>query len=90
MKSYQNEGLNPPLYYYRDKDTKEIDLVIDKDGKRYPLEIKKTAMPDKNWVKVFSVLTSQECILGTGAILCTVETLEAFDKDNLIIPIGLL
>ncbi|MFA6784102.1 MAG: ATP-binding protein [Sphaerochaeta sp.] len=90
MKSYQNEGLNPPLYYYRDKDNKEIDLVIDRDGKLYPIEIKKTAMPDKNLVKVFSVLTSQDSIRGTGAIVCTVETLGAFDKDNLIVPIGLL
>ena len=86
MKSYQNEGVNPSLYYYRDKDNKEIDLVIDRDDKLYPIEIKKTAMPDKNWVKVFSVLTSQASILGTGALLCTVETLGAFDKDNLIVP----
>ena len=34
----------PPFYYYRDRDGKEIDLLILRDGTLYPLEIKKTAL----------------------------------------------
>ncbi len=44
VKSYYNSGREPFVYYYRDKDTKEIDLIIEGNGKLYPIEIKKTAM----------------------------------------------
>ena len=47
MKSYQNAGQEPFLYYYRDSDAKEIDLLLEQDGKLYPLEIKKMATPPK-------------------------------------------
>jgi hypothetical protein len=45
LKSYYNAGTEPALFYYRDKDQKEVDLLIMKNGCLYPLEIKKTAMP---------------------------------------------
>lgn len=38
-KNYQNTGKESYLYYYRDKDTKEIDLLIEGDGRLYPIEI---------------------------------------------------
>lgn len=56
VKSYHNCGAEPYVYYYRDKDTKEIDVIIEGDGKLYPIEIKKTATPDKRIVKVFDVI----------------------------------
>lgn len=41
IKSYYNKGIvEPPLYFYRDKDMNEIDLVIEENGTLYPLEIK--------------------------------------------------
>lgn len=43
MKTYLNSGKEPYLYYYRDKDAKEIDLVLEHDGVLNPIEIKKTA-----------------------------------------------
>lgn len=90
VKSYHNCGYEPFLYYYRDKDTKEIDLIIEGDGKLYPLEIKKTATPDRRIVKVFDVINKSALVRGTGAVLCTSERLSAFDRDNLIIPIWLI
>ncbi|MDL2226644.1 ATP-binding protein [Deltaproteobacteria bacterium OttesenSCG-928-M10] len=51
LKSWLGNGLRPPFYYYRDKDQKEIDLLIIQDGTVYPLECKKTASPDKNDVR---------------------------------------
>lgn len=47
LKSFANAGINPPLYFYRDTDGKEIDLIIDWDGKIYPVEIKVTSSPSK-------------------------------------------
>ncbi len=42
-KSYLNQGKSqPPLYFYRDSNKKEIDLIIYQDGVVSPIEIKKT------------------------------------------------
>ena len=90
MKSYQNAGLEPYLYFYRDRDAKEIDVILEGDGKVYPLEIKKTAMPDKRLTRVFGIIDKSPLKLGTGAVLCTVEQFSAFDSNNLIVPIWMI
>ncbi|MBQ6260949.1 MAG: ATP-binding protein [Firmicutes bacterium] len=90
MKSYQNAGLEPYLYFYRDRDAKEIDVVLEGDGKLCPLEIKKTAAPDKRLTRVFSVIDKSTLQLGTGAILCMADHFSAFDRDNLIVPIWMI
>lgn len=90
MKSYQNAGLEPYLYFYRDRDAKEIDVILEGDGKLYPLEIKKTATPDKRLTRVFGVIDKSPLQLGTGAVLCMAEQFSAFDRDNLIVPIWMI
>lgn len=90
MKSYQNAGLEPYLYYYRDRDAKEIDVIMEGDGKLCPLEIKKTATPDKRIIKTFGVIDKAPLKIGTGAVLCMAEQLGAFDKNNLIVPIWMI
>lgn len=90
VKSYHGAGLEPYLYYYRDRDAKEIDVIIEGDGKLCPLEIKKTAMPDKRIVKTFGVIDKAPLKLGTGAVLCMAEQLGAFDKNNLVVPIWMI
>jgi predicted AAA+ superfamily ATPase len=55
-KSYLNAAKEPPIYYYRDKDKKEIDLLIYENGTIYPIEIKKSASPGKKAIKNFDVL----------------------------------
>ena len=90
MKSYQNSAREPYLYYYRDRDAKEIDLVLERDGKLHPMEIKKTANPEKRWTRVFSVLDKSPLQRGSGGVLCMAGQLGAFDRDNLIIPIWLI
>jgi len=90
VKGYQNAGLEPYLYFYRDHDAKEIDLILEGNGKLCPLEIKKTAMPDKRLTRVFKVIDKSPLQLGTGAILCTSEKFSAFDSNNLIVPIWMI
>jgi len=90
MKSYQNCGLEPYLYYYRDRDAKEIDVIIEGDGKLCPLEIKKTATPDKRMIKTFDVIDKSPIEVGTSAVLCMAENLSAFDKNHLIVPIYMI
>lgn len=90
IKSYQNAGLEPYLYYYRDADAKEIDLLLERDGKLFPIEVKKMATPPKKLTKVFDLIDKSPLQRGTGAVLCMADRLGAFDQNNLIIPIPLI
>lgn len=90
MKSYQNAGKEPYLNYYRDKDAREIDVIIEGDGKLCPLEIKKTATPDRRIIRTFSLIEKSPLVIGTSAVLCMTDQLGAFDSDNLIVPIWMI
>ena len=90
IKTYQNDGQQPILNYYRDKDAREIDLILERDGKLFPIEIKKMASPPKKLTKVFDLIDKSPLQRGTGAILCMADQLGAFDQNNLIVPISLI
>ena len=90
MKSYQNAGQEPYVHYYRDRDAREIDVILEGDGKLCPLEIKKTATPDKRIIRAFKLIDKSPLELGTSAVLCMADELGAFDSNNLIVPIWLI
>ncbi len=90
MKSYQNAGLEQYMYFYRDRDAKEIDVILEGDGKLCPLEIKKTAIPDKRITRVFGMIDKSPLQPGIGAVLCMADRFSAFDSKNLIIPIWMI
>jgi hypothetical protein len=92
IKSYANKGiLDLPLYFYRDKDGKEIDLLIEDGGTIYPIEIKKHADPDKSDVKNFSVLDKIPAVKrGQGGVVCLYDSLATLRGEDKIIPVNLL
>jgi predicted AAA+ superfamily ATPase len=101
-KSWLNAGRVPPIYYYRDKDKREIDLLILQNGILYPIEIKKTASPGADSIKSFGVLKSLEypekfgemtqlkIAIGTGAVICMANDLLPIDKKNWCVPSWLI
>lgn len=72
LKSYSNSGkATDGIYYYRDKDKKEIDLIIEDGNTIYPIEIKKSGNVSKDWIKNFSVLARiSGKQIGKGAVIC--------------------
>ena len=89
VKSYLNAGIiNPPLYFYRDKDKKEIDLIIEEAEKIYPIEIKMSASPNKEMAKNFSVLKRKiDKEIGTGIIICQYDNKVYLSEDILVLPV---
>ncbi len=89
LKGYANNGIDvrSRLYYYRDNNGKEIDLLILENGKLYPVEIKMNADPGKNALKNFSVLPSLNKEIGNGAILCMSSSSIPLDEKNSLVPI---
>lgn len=90
MKTYLNSGKEPFMYYYRDKDAKEIDIVLEHDGVLNPLEIKKTSNPKAELVKVFGLLDKSSTPRSKGAVLCMKPELSAIDRENYIVPIWMI
>ena len=90
IKSYYNNGeLRPPLYFYRDKEKKEIDLIIEQNGKLHPIEIKKSANPNKDMISSFKVLDKIGKI-GEGGIICMYDKIIDLDEKNKVIPYNYL
>jgi predicted AAA+ superfamily ATPase len=73
LKSYKHNGLHPSFYYYRDSNQVEIDLLILQNGNIYPVEIKRTATPDKKMIKHFKVLESFGKNVKYGSLICLTE-----------------
>ena len=89
-KSYLNNGKEAFMYYYRDKDAKEIDLVLEQDGELHPIEIKKSANPAAEILRVFPVLDKSSLKRGNGAVICLKTDLSAFNKENYIVPVWMI
>lgn len=90
VKTYLNCGKEPYLYYYRDKDAKEIDIVLEHDGVLNPIEIKKTSNPGTELIKVFHLLDKSSTPRSKGAVICMKSNLSAIDRDNYIVPIWMI
>lgn len=90
LKSYWHNAKNPMLYFYRDKDTKEVDLLIEENGKLYPIEIKRTATPDKKTVRNFKSLDKLGLPVGHGGLVCMTEKPVPLNKNVDAIPMSCL
>lgn len=88
IKSYNARGIKPNLSYYRDKEKHEIDLVLYKNNKLYPFEIKKTASPNSSMISSFKYLENSKKEIATGGIICLYDNLMKMDEKNYIIPIS--
>lgn len=89
-KTYLNCGKEPFLYYYRDKDAREIDIVLEHDGVLNPVEIKKTSNPGTELTKVFKLLDKSSVPRSKGAVICMKPALGAIDRDNYIVPVWMI
>lgn len=86
IKSWYNAGKTPPVFYYRDKDRNEIDLILESDGQLYPVEIKKSANPGKDAVAAFRKLADAGRKVGPGGVVCCATEYLPLDSGNSIIP----
>jgi hypothetical protein len=89
-KTYLDSGQEPFMYYYRDKDAKEIDIVLEHNGVLNPIEIKKSSNPGPELVKVFQLLDKASSPRSKGAVICMKPELSAIDRENYIVPIWMI
>lgn len=92
IKSYYNRGiLEPPIYFYRDKEMNEIDLIIENAGKLHPIEIKKHADPARKDVEAFDLLDRiGGARRGSGGVICLYDNMVTLKGDDRVIPVQYL
>jgi len=90
LKSYLHNGKHPPFYYYRDKDGREIDLLIVRDGIAYPVEIKKTASPTTSDIRAFAGLADLDVKQGPGGVVCLAQRPLPLTTSAVSIPVGVI
>ena len=90
LKTYQNDAKECLLWYYRDKEMHEIDMIIESDGMLHPLEVKRSVNPGSKLIGAFDILNKGSVPKGKGALLCMRPTLSAVNSDNYIIPIWMI
>ena len=90
LKSYHNNAKECLLWYYRDSNSNEIDMVIESDGMLHPLEIKRSVNPGSELISAFSLLDRASIPRGKGAILCMRPKLSAINSENYIVPIWMI
>ncbi len=86
LKSYRHNGRRPPLFWYRDTEQREIDLVFERNGKLHPVEITLNSSPNRSITKNFKRIEHS----GFGAVICPCESLYPITRSDNAIPLGLI
>lgn len=90
IKDLDYHSANYDLSYFRDSNSKEIDIFLEYGNEIHPLEIKLAASPNKREVKKFSVLDSNSVPRGNGGIVCMSPSVIPIDADNCFIPVSVI
>ena len=90
LKTYHNDAKECLLWYYRDSNSNEIDMVIESDGMLHPLEIKRSINPSGELLSAFSLLDKSSVPRGNGAIICMRPKLSALNSENFLVPVWMI
>ena len=90
LKSYWHHGQEAHFWFYRDRDQREVDLLIERDHRLHPVEFKKTASPGRSSAAHFAAIGKLDRERGPGAVVCLRETDLLLAEDVAAIPAGYL
>lgn len=90
LKSYWHNVKEPYIYFYRDKDAKEVDFVIEANNTLYPIEVKKTMIPSLNAGKNFDVLKKLQKPVAKAIVLCLKPEISFINREVVSIPIAMI
>ncbi len=90
VKNYAYSKSKVNITYLRDSNSKEIDLLIEENNTIHPLEIKKSALPDKREIKKYDIIDKTSLHRGHGGIICMCEEPMPIDENNCFIPSNLI
>ena len=89
-KAYCNLGRKPSAYFWRSQGGLEVDLILQAQGKLWPIEIKLTATPGPGHLTSlnhFKQLAGNESA-DQGVIVCRVGKRRPLPNNNFALPWG--
>jgi len=90
VKNYAYAQNKANMSFYQDANAKEIDIFVEQNNAVHPLEIKKSANPNRRELNKFAVLDKASLERGCGGIICMCEEVIPIDAKNCFIPCNLL
>jgi predicted AAA+ superfamily ATPase len=87
IKSYLFRGIEPPLHFFRDKEGHEIDLLIEKNQKLYPVEIKMASRITPDHARHIYYLKKRNRKVAEGAIIGLVPHSGMLEREIEILPV---
>lgn len=92
VKNMQKLPLLPNLYHFRAYSGAEVDLVLELNGKLYPIEIKAKSNPNRKDIRGFAAF--RECFpkenIHDGLLVCAIEQPRRLSDNVVAIPWWLL
>jgi predicted AAA+ superfamily ATPase len=88
LKSYQHRGRRAPLWFFRDRDGREVDLLLAEDGKIFPIEVKLKASPNRRDLRGIETLEKLGAPLGRGAVLCLTRERHSLSASVAAVPVS--
>jgi uncharacterized protein len=91
VKNLYSHGVDPKehMFYYRDKDQKEIDLIYTEREKVYPIEIKAGIAPQKS-TRNFSSLNKYKLNVQPGLVIDSSDKIRPIDEKSYFYPVSRL
>ena len=86
IKSYWHNGQSAPLYYFRNRDQQEIDLLIERDGNLHGVEFKKSAAPGEGAVAGIKAGVKLGLPIGSSAVVCMRQDVLQIAEGVITIP----
>ena len=90
VKSWWHHGREAPIFYYRDRDGREIDLLIAQDGQLFPVEIKRSASAGREAIRHFKALDTLGIPVGPGCLISLAEMRLPLTETVQSIPVSYL
>jgi len=86
LKSYWHRGQEPMAFYYRTKEKYEVDLVIEREGKLLPIEIKLGSRVSAYDLRGIEHLARAGFPLGSGAVIAPVRESYPLREGIMVVP----
>lgn len=85
-KSYRNNNIRPKLYFYRDNNQNEVDLLVFDNAILHLIEIKQGSTYNESNIKGFKAITTNLFNIGTSGIICNTDVVYKISDNNYSIP----
>ncbi|HSA32425.1 MAG TPA: ATP-binding protein [bacterium] len=90
LKRYWSDLKNPALYYYRDKEKSEVDLLLERDGRLHPIEIKLGSTPRADWISGIQKLKNAGLPIGNGLVISLSPRTLPLSSDITVVNVGVI